>query len=298
MSTALARKAVGALSITDDQNEFTKAQLEAFGLSQANHGEQLLFLHTCQRTGLDPAARQIYAVMRKAWNPETRTKEPRLTIQTGIDGYRLIADRTGAYVGNDVTETGPTNAEGYPEYITVTVQKLVQGHVCSFSARAYWAEYAQVFNGKVGDMWAKLPHVMLAKCAEALALRKAFPQDLSGVYTAEEMSQAENTTVTVEQPKRVKPPKAEPQWSIPELGSRAEAIGHYKDRMSAGATKAELDAIVAEGKRLAALEAETEIVEAEVVEDTATEDRKWQIGDDPFDDPNPPVVVGDPFVGA
>ena len=147
----------------------------------ASDDEFQLFVHVAKRSGLDPFAKQIHAV--KRWN----SKENRfdMAIQTGIDGYRLIADRTGLYAGSDDAvfdnEEAPTKA-------TVTVYKLVKGTRCAFTATARWNEYYP--GDKQGMMWKKMPCVMLGKVAESLALRKAFPADLSNIYVEEEMEQA------------------------------------------------------------------------------------------------------------
>jgi len=134
-------------------------------------------MYTAERTGLDPLARQIYAVKRSG----------RMTIQTGIDGYRLIADRTNKLAGiSDYMYD--SESEKNPGKATVTVKKVVEGGILAeFTATARWGEY-----NAGGPMWGNMPFLMLGKCAEALALRKAFPADLSGVYTAEEMDQANN----------------------------------------------------------------------------------------------------------
>jgi phage recombination protein Bet len=137
-----------------------------------------LFLHQCKRTGLDPLARQIYCIKRGG----------KATIQTGIDGYRLIADRTGVYAGNDDPRF-EGDEDGHPLKATVTVWKLVGGQRCGFTATARWSEYKAE-----GPMWGRMPYLMLGKVAEALALRKAFPADLSGLYTDEEMDQAAPST--------------------------------------------------------------------------------------------------------
>lgn len=145
-----------------------------------------LFAQVCQRTGLDPFMKQIYAVKRGRGN------DRKMVLQVGIDGYRLIADRTGKYAGSDDAEfEGTTKCESkdVPAMARVTVWKLVGGLRVAFSASARWAEYYPG-EGGVGAMWRKMPHVMLAKVAEALALRKAFPAELSGLYTQEEMDQA------------------------------------------------------------------------------------------------------------
>jgi phage recombination protein Bet len=142
-----------------------------------SNDELQLFLYTCRRTGLDPLARQIYAIKRSG----------KMTIQTGIDGYRVIADRTGKLAGISDYSFDDEEAKN-PKKATVTVRKVVEGGlVADFTATARWGEY-----NAGGPMWSKMPFLMLGKCAEALALRKAFPADLSGVYTAEEMAQADN----------------------------------------------------------------------------------------------------------
>lgn len=154
-----------------------------------------MFIALCNRTGLDPFARQIYIIPRN----EKRGNEwvKKWTPQTSIDGMRLIADRTGGYAGSDDpvfdSEDGAT-----PKKASVTVYKMVQGQRCPFTATARWSEYFQ----EKSPMWSKMPYLMLGKCAESLALRKAFPQELSGLYTREEMDQAgpvQNAPVVVEQ---------------------------------------------------------------------------------------------------
>jgi phage recombination protein Bet len=170
MSTALAVVQDG---FTQDQIELIKRQICVGGTDD----ELKLFLHTAKRRGLDPMTRQIYAIKRQG----------KMTIQTAIDGFRLIAGRTGQLAGiSDVEYDSET--ERNPKKATVVVTKIVGGHLCTFTASARWSEY----NVSDGPLWRKMPYLMLGKCAEALALRKAFPDDLSGLYTTEEMGQAEN----------------------------------------------------------------------------------------------------------
>ena len=156
-----------------------------------------VFLLAAQRYDLNPIANQIY--------PQVRGQN--MTITTGIDGFRLMADRTKCYAGND----DPIyDDEENPRKATVTVYKIVNGARCPFTASARWEQY---FPGeKQGFMWKKMPHLMLGKCAESLALRKAFPAELSGIYTQEEMQQAktaDNDTVV-----EIEPPT--PQRTVPE----------------------------------------------------------------------------------
>ena len=161
-------------NITPAQVDLIKSQIA----KGATDDELKLFLHVADKSGLDPLSRQIYFIKRSG----------KMTIQTGIDGFRAVADRTGQYVGSS-DPVFEENGE-IPSKATVTVNKVVGGIVGNFTATARWEEY---YPGKSqGFMWDKMPHTMLGKCAEALALRKAFPAQLSGLYTDHEMDQANN----------------------------------------------------------------------------------------------------------
>jgi phage recombination protein Bet len=179
---------------------FSREKIELIKQTVAKGATDLeleLFFHACQRTGLDPLMKQIYAI--KRWSSADRREV--MSFQTGIDGYRLIADRTGLYAGSDEPRY---NGDDDSFLATVTVWKLVNGQRCGFTASARWDEYVQMTkDGQPTAMWKKMPYLMLAKCAEALALRKAFPAELSGVYTHEEMMQADVDTVpSLEQKKQ------------------------------------------------------------------------------------------------
>lgn len=168
------------MSFTDEQKQLIRDTVA----KGAGDDQFKVFIYTCERTGLDPFARQIYFQLRK----NSRTGESNMTILTGIDGYRLIADRTGAYAGND----DPVyDNEQSPYKATVTVYKMIAGVRCPFTASARWDQYYP--GDHQGQMWRKMPHLMLGKCAEGLALRKAFPAELSGIYVKEEMDQAAKT---------------------------------------------------------------------------------------------------------
>lgn len=165
---------------TQQASSFTPAQLALITRTVAigaTKDELAMFLHVAKKSGLDPFLRQIHFVKRGG----------KATIQVGIDGYRAIADRTGKYAGNDEPEF-ERSADGELIKASVTVYKLINGQRYAFSASAYWDEYKPQKGQDF--MWEKMPHVMLGKVAEALALRKAFPNDLSGLYTAEEMAQS------------------------------------------------------------------------------------------------------------
>lgn len=141
-----------------------------------------LYLETAKSRGLDPVLKQIHAVKRQG----------QMTIQVGIDGYRLIASRTGDYAGSDEA-VFDYDKQNKLTKATVTVYRIVQGTRCAFTASARWSEYYP--GGNQAFMWNKMPETMLEKCAEGKALRKAFPGDLSGLYVNEEMHQADSRVV-------------------------------------------------------------------------------------------------------
>ncbi len=189
-------------------HDYSREQMDLIKATMAPETSDLefkLFLEVSRTLGLSPLQRQIHAVMRSERvneNGQWRSVK-KMVIQTGIDGYRLIAARTNAHVGTSDAEFGPPNAEGYPSWAKVTARRLVQGLIAEYPATAHWTEYVQK-NGKgeVNSMWKQRPYGQLAKCAEALALRKAFPAELSGVYTDTEMDQADNPPAEVHQERR------------------------------------------------------------------------------------------------
>jgi len=151
-----------------------------------------LFTYTCKRLGLDPFARQIYPV--KRW--DSNLKKEVMTIQTGIDGYRLIADRTGRYSpGRESTYVHDKNGR----LISATAYVMKQtpdGHWHECAYTAHYSEYVSLKkDGTPTNMWASKPYLMLSKCAESGCLRRAFPAELSGVYTKEEMTQADSEII-------------------------------------------------------------------------------------------------------
>lgn len=193
MSTALATQNHQIKANAPEEQYFSEEQMKLLSdhiMKGANPLELQYFGEVCKRVGLDPFKKQIHAVQR--W--DNAAKRMVWSYQTGIDGYRSIANSTGAYAGSDEPKFLPEDeSTPNPRKATVTVWKLVSGQRVPFTASARWEEYVQTTKeGTPNSMWRKMPYGQLGKCAEALALRKAFPDRLSGIHTDEEMEQADS----------------------------------------------------------------------------------------------------------
>ena len=212
------------LTVDTGQSWWTDAQraaLASAGLDTTPDGDLVAFLHLCQRTGLDPFAREIYLIGRKDRNAEGGKK---WTAQTGIDGYRHIAERTGEFVatlgpwwcGPDGQWTDVWLSEEPPAAARVGIVR--KDHPEPYYGVAVYREFVpmkKVYVGSYGNstvkvdengkdveepqgLWGKMPAHMLAKCAEALAIRRAFPRQSSGIYLEEEMQQVDVHTAAQE----------------------------------------------------------------------------------------------------
>jgi len=173
------------LAVTTDQSFWDDKQLAALkqvGLENTPKAELAVFLHYCQRTGLDPFARQIYMISRGG----------KYTIQSSIDGLRIVAQRSGNYGGQTAVEW--CGADGKWKDVWLEATPPVAARVGVYYKDAPNPTYAVAkfdsYNAN-SPIWKKMPDLMIAKCAEALALRKAFPNDLSGIYSSDEMQQAD-----------------------------------------------------------------------------------------------------------
>lgn len=161
----------------------------------ANIGSVQMVLAYCQAAGLDPMQKPVHIV--PMW--DGKQGGMRDVIMPGVNLYRTQASRTGKFAGMSEPEYGPMMEETiggaaikYPEWCKVTVRRLLDnGTVAEFTAREYWLENYAVKGGEEKSiapnaMWTKRPRGQIAKCAEAQALRKAFPE-CGSQPTAEEM---------------------------------------------------------------------------------------------------------------
>ncbi|PCN46981.1 hypothetical protein Csp2054_14150 [Curtobacterium sp. 'Ferrero'] len=164
------------------------------------------FLALSRQSGLNPLSNQIWCIGRLS---KGRVE---WAVQTGIDGFRLVADRSEKYGGQDAAEWMTDQGE----WVDAFIPKLHGGHPLAARVRVWrsdwdrpavgvaeWGAYVQTKrDGAPTEMWAKQGAGQLAKCAEALALRKAFPMDLSGLYTSDEIAAAPQQHVEVAPPTR------------------------------------------------------------------------------------------------
>lgn len=183
-----------AIAPADAFGKLTRPQIDLIKRTVAkgaSDDELRLFIQVCKGAQLNPFLKQVFLVPR--WDSK-EGKEVR-AIQVSIDGFRAIAESSNAYAGNDDPifdgESEITfgkekkSTVKVPDKATVTVWKFVEGQRYGFTATARWSEYYP--GEKMGFQWHVRPYLMLGKCAEALALRKAFPKLLSGMYAQEEM---------------------------------------------------------------------------------------------------------------
>ena len=224
------------LVVTNEQSFWDEKQLAALtqiGLADAPKAELAVFLHYCQRTGLDPFARQIYMIARGG----------KYTIQASIDGLRIVAQRSNEYAGQTPVYWCGADGQWVDVWLASTppVAAKVGVYRTGFTeplwAIAKYDSYAVGYQGKPSGLWAKMPDLMIAKCAEALALRKAFPNDLSGIYTNDEMAQVENNST----PATSAPVEAK----VVELVAPTKGeIDKVSDEISAGLMQAMLEIFV------------------------------------------------------
>lgn len=179
MSTEMVKAApVAMLEFSDEQRRIIRNSFA----NGASDSEFAVLMEVARAKGLNPLKGQIHFV--KRW---TQDRGEVWATQTGIDGFRAIAERTGLYDGQDE-----------PEYEYDKNDRLRLARVKVWRKDwsrpsvgvAHFSEYCQTKrDGKLTRMWDEKPHIMLAKCAEALGMRKAFPEPMSGLLVPEEMGE-------------------------------------------------------------------------------------------------------------
>jgi phage recombination protein Bet len=170
------------IAFQGNQIKVTKDEYDTFisaiVAQNATPAEIRLYLFDCDRRGVHPLDKLIHFTKRSG----------RYAPVISIDYMRIRAESSGVYLGSDDAVFDEGDGK-YPVSAKVTVWKSVEGRNGRFEATARWSEYAPDLSSNSAFMWKKMPHTMLAKCAEALALRKAFPGQLAGLYASEEMAQ-------------------------------------------------------------------------------------------------------------
>lgn len=210
-------------SVPERSRDYSPVQMNLIRRTVAadcNTDEFDLFVEVCRRVGLDAFRRQIYAIVYSKDKPDKR----KMSIITGIDGFRAIAARCGDYrpdsdeamiILDPELKNPATNPHGIERAVYTAYKRDVSGEWFPVKASAYWDEFAPITDewaendhgkwrptGKQSiaatSNWRKMGRVMIVKCAEAQALRKGWPEDLSGIYTDDEMERTSITATATE----------------------------------------------------------------------------------------------------
>lgn len=173
--------------MSDEQKALLK---QACSSAQLNDSQFALLVEVARRSGLDPFRRHIYGLIFAG----------KFTLLTGIDGFRAVARRNGLAGIDDAQHTYDeknTESQAFPKTSTITVYRRGPGGEREpYTATARWSEYRRTkADGSLMPNWRSMPHIMLDKCAEALALRKAFTESLGGIYERAEFGDADGDAV-------------------------------------------------------------------------------------------------------
>lgn len=177
-----------------DEERDLIAALRASHYPGASDASVHMVIAYCRAMRVDPMLKPVHIVPMPVKDKETGREVWRDVVMPGIGLYRIIADRSGVYLGIEPPVVGPTTTATiagesvtFPEWVEVTVKKAVGKRIAEFPAREYWIEnYGTRSGGAVNAMWKRRPLGQLAKCAEAQALRRAFPDLIPAGPTADE----------------------------------------------------------------------------------------------------------------
>lgn len=197
-----------------------RALVEAVFPNASSINSVIMALSYCRARKLDPFKRVVHIV--PIWNRDLKRLVD--TIWPGIGELRTTAFRTSEYAGRDRTEFGPdiTRKVGsvemtFPEWAQVTVYRIIKGQRVGFAGpQVYWLETyatAKRDDDSPNDMWKDRPRGQIDKCAEAAALRAAFPEEIGGEYIPEEVQHSSSTVV-----------EAAPAKSLDDLADEIEAL--------------------------------------------------------------------------
>lgn len=185
----------------------------------ANPQSVLMVLDYCAARKLDPMKKPCHIVPMEVKDARTGKYEWRDVVMPGIYEYRTTAQRTGEYLGHSEPKYGDPDAFAgvtAPEWCAVTTYRwnAAAGLRTEFPVRVFFREVvATKKGGEANSRWAKAPIQMLTKCAEAAALREAFPDELGGEPTAEEMDGQRAIDVTAtEVPQALPKPDGYDSW--------------------------------------------------------------------------------------
>ena len=150
----------------------------------ATDAEFAMFVEYCRSTGLNPFKKEVWFIKTRGYQRRDGTMvEGKVQIMTGINGFLAIANRHPEYDGME----NELLVDGQGKIMGATAKVYRKDRKFPSVATALMAEYYKPSpTGKPG-IWEQMPSIMIAKCAKALALREAFPQELNGLYTSEEM---------------------------------------------------------------------------------------------------------------
>ncbi len=244
---------MNAIAIRDSSAGLTSEQIQLIKdtiAKEATDDELRQFIAVCNRLGLDPFAKQIYLVRRFDKNLKRMVAQS----QVAIDGFRVVAERTGQYRGQTAPQWCGWDGVWRDVWLdreppaAARVGVWREGYREPLIRTANLTSYLQTTKeGQPAAMWRTMPEVMLLKCAEAQALRAAFPNDLGGVYTPDEMGQADNDAPpAVAAPSRpVAPPQLavvppEPASEALEPGERQTIASVFGSKLRANRTQQEL----------------------------------------------------------
>lgn len=147
----------------------------------------------CAARKLDIFKKPIHIVPLSIRDSVTGKYETRDVIMPGIYELRTTAFRTGEMAGIDEPVFGEEkkiHGINAPEWCKITVYRIIAGQRYAFTHTEFFEEAAATKNnGELNSMWTKRPRGQLAKCAEAGALRKAFPDEMGGLMTSDEVSE-------------------------------------------------------------------------------------------------------------